>query len=242
MVVEPESVVSQRQDIIKNANRFHSIYTFDKHIIDTVPHARLWIARYCDFGDKTEMFIKSVEEKDFKISTYASSKIFSACEGHHIRTRMFFNHTMFPDNLVFFRSGRPNPGPFGDMLPDLTGHTFYDNWQLHFGFQFNIVIENTKEVNYFTEKLMNCFLGRTIPIYWGCPNIDDFFDTTGWIIWKDIPDLIDKLSIIDENYYVKYMDIIEKNHIFALENYSNFYKSFERQKTLITSSSRILHN
>jgi hypothetical protein len=47
------------------------------------------------------------------------------------------------------------------------------------------VIENDRAPNYFTEKLIDCFALGTIPIYWGCPNIGDFFDARGIITMED---------------------------------------------------------
>lgn len=39
---------------------------------------------------------------------------------------------------------------------------------------------------YFTEKLLDCFLLRTVPIYWGCPNLADFgFDDAGVVALPD---------------------------------------------------------
>ena len=43
-------------------------------------------------------------------------------------------------------------------------------------FRFSVIIENVRERNYFTEKLVDAILCETVPIYWGCPNIGDFID------------------------------------------------------------------
>jgi len=39
----------------------------------------------------------------------------------------------------------------------------------------SIAVENSSQKNYFTEKLIDCFVCNTLPFYWGCPNIFDFF-------------------------------------------------------------------
>jgi hypothetical protein len=41
---------------------------------------------------------------------------------------------------------------------------------------FSIVTETCREDNLFTEWLLDCFALGTIPIYWGAPNADKFFD------------------------------------------------------------------
>ena len=54
-----------------------------------------------------------------------------------------------------------------------------DNWICRASglesFHFSMAIENSREDNYFSEKLTDCFLMDTMPIYYGCPNIKDFF-------------------------------------------------------------------
>jgi hypothetical protein len=56
-------------------------------------------------------------------------------------------------------------------------------------FRYSIVIENSREPNYFTEKLIDAMLCNTIPIYWGCPNIGEFFDTSGMILCQSLGDI-----------------------------------------------------
>lgn len=42
-------------------------------------------------------------------------------------------------------------------------------------YKYSLAFENSSHRNYFTEKLIDCFLCWTKPIYWGCPNISDYF-------------------------------------------------------------------
>jgi hypothetical protein len=42
-------------------------------------------------------------------------------------------------------------------------------------YKYSIAIENCTEEGYFTEKLTDCILTDTIPIYFGCPNIKEYF-------------------------------------------------------------------
>lgn len=50
---------------------------------------------------------------------------------------------------------------------------------------FSIVMENATYPNMFTEKITDCFMTGTIPIYYGISNIGDYFDTNGIIILDD---------------------------------------------------------
>ena len=38
-------------------------------------------------------------------------------------------------------------------------------------FAVHVAIENVRRAGYFTEKLLDCFLLRTVPVYWGCPDL-----------------------------------------------------------------------
>jgi hypothetical protein len=49
-------------------------------------------------------------------------------------------------------------------------------------YQYSIVVENSRVRNYFTEKLLDCFLERTVPLYWGCPNILEYFPEKSLIL------------------------------------------------------------
>lgn len=46
-------------------------------------------------------------------------------------------------------------------------------------YRYSVVIENVREKNYFSEKLVDAVLCNTVPIYWGCPNLERFIDTSG---------------------------------------------------------------
>ncbi len=68
-------------------------------------------------------------------------------------------------------------------------------------YRFSVVTENCKAENYFTEKLLDCFAVGTIPIYWGCPNIKDFFDPEGILHFTNLKELESILtSLADEDY------------------------------------------
>ena len=42
-------------------------------------------------------------------------------------------------------------------------------------YMFTIAIENTSHAHYFTEKIINPFINNTIPLYWGCKKIEEYF-------------------------------------------------------------------
>lgn len=52
---------------------------------------------------------------------------------------------------------------------------FDDKWDVLAPYKYNICIENGEHKDYFTEKLNDCYLAYTFPIYHGCPNITDYY-------------------------------------------------------------------
>jgi hypothetical protein len=90
---------------------------------------------------------------------------------------------------------------------------------------FSIVVENATYPNMFTEKITDCFMTGTIPIYYGIENIGDFFDIDGII------KLTDNFKIEDLNFdlYYSKMESIIKNfnyssNLLSAEDY--IYKNF----------------
>ena len=82
---------------------------------------------------------------------------------------------------------------------------------------YSVVIENCKRDYYFTEKLIDCFLTGTIPIYWGCPSIGDYFNTKGIIIVDDIDDIGKSLSNVTTELY-------EEMKPYLIENFNKAKK------------------
>jgi hypothetical protein len=67
---------------------------------------------------------------------------------------------------------------FSDRL-DIFGRGFNyvaDKWDAIADYKYHIAIENSVFPHYWTEKLADAFLGWSYPIYYGCPNIDEYFD------------------------------------------------------------------
>ena len=86
---------------------------------------------------------------------------------------------------------------------------------------FGVAIENTSHNGYFTEKILDCFLLKTIPIYWGCTNIDNFFNKEGIIKFGNIDEFIYISNNLNDKYYNSKKDIIEENYHKALQ-YVNY--------------------
>lgn len=78
-------------------------------------------------------------------------------------------------------------------------------------YMYSIAVENCSVENYFTEKLIDCFLCGTVPVYWGCSNIDKFFDINGIVSIKDVDDLKEKLVHFNIHNYKFSLPYIRNN-------------------------------
>jgi len=78
-------------------------------------------------------------------------------------------------------------------------------------YAFSLTIENTRQDYYFTEKLIDCFMTGTIPIYWGCPSIYEFFNPNGMICFKDIHDMKYILNTISLDMYKDKIEAVKEN-------------------------------
>jgi hypothetical protein len=52
-------------------------------------------------------------------------------------------------------------------------------------YMFSVTIENDQYETYWTEKILDCFVSGTVPIYHGAPDLLDFFNMNGVIILSD---------------------------------------------------------
>lgn len=98
---------------------------------------------------------------------------------------------------------------YGDQI-DVFGRGFNpvdDKWDALRDYKYHIVVENTRCEHYWSEKLADAFLGGCYPIYYGCPNIADYFPE-GSYTPIDLHDFEAATKIIDE---VIAHDLAEKN-------------------------------
>ena len=83
-------------------------------------------------------------------------------------------------------------------------------------YHYSVVIENVQETDYFTEKLLDCLLCNTLPIYWGAPNIGDYFDLNGIIICQNERDIQKAINHSETVPSLPQKLAMEKNRITAL--------------------------
>jgi hypothetical protein len=97
-------------------------------------------------------------------------------------------------------------------------------------YYYSVAIENDDTANYFSEKLLDCFLTCTLPIYWGCDYVKTIFNPAGIIDIKELQDL-KEIKNFSKDYYNKNIDAIVDNYFEAHKQ--NRYLSHTLKQILI---------
>lgn len=88
---------------------------------------------------------------------------------------------------------------FGDKI-DIFGrgiNEFDDKWEVLAPYKYSIAIENSVEQDYISEKIGDCFTSLTFPIYYGCPNINKYYNSSSYEL-IDIDDFESSCKIIEK--------------------------------------------
>ena len=234
---EPSSSVNREtnENIIRNSHKYDLILTSEKEILDSVsnsvffPYGTTWLNKdkvnLDSLGVFNEKIYESVKNKVFGVSFISTSYL--GKEGYNLRQHIWNTRQNIKIPSLFYSSTRSptNNNIFSNTLHD--GLLPNDDKINLFRTQFSIVIESSRENSYFTEKLIDCLVTKTIPIYFGCPNISEFFDVRGMIIVNSYQELINSVNSIDEQLYESMKPFIEENYIRAQKYASCFFERIQ---------------
>jgi len=176
------------QNFNKYKDNYEFILTHDSYLLENYPDK----AKFIPFG--------GCWIKDHNFNLYPKSKLISMVlsdkkymPGHKLRHQIA--NTL--SGIDLYGRGTNKPIKYKETsLKD---------------YYFSIVIENSKTDNYFTEKLIDCFATGVLPIYWGCPNIGNFFNTEGIIVLNSIDDLESVIPLLTPEYYNSKIKVIKEN-------------------------------
>lgn len=186
-LIEPHNLIPKQYEYaINNINKFEKIFTYDKNLLKISDKFELLPIGGCWIEQED----RKIYEKTKLISTVISSK--NSLTGHKLRHEIVktvnnidifgYNHQKLPTKI--------------ESLKD---------------YMFSIVVENERLDYLFTEKIIDCFMTGTIPIYWGCPSIGDFFDINGILTFNDINELNQIVKNINQKTYSDSFKAIQNN-------------------------------
>jgi len=211
--MEPKEINNISDEVIRHHHQFDKILTSYPEVLSQCQNAELFLYASCWIltrqdktraNHRTEYHNIFSTEKKFLLSHVMSNKNY--LPGHQLRhqTRDIIN----------------KPRRFELYFPPSI--EMEKKYQLFENSMFHIAIENTKNVNYISEKIIDCFMSYTIPIYWGCPNIADYFNTDGIIFFETKEELDHILNNLSENDYFKRLEAVIENYNITNTRYA-FY-------------------
>ena len=232
---EPSCTVHKESvsDVIKHHKSYDLILCTDKELLETCsnailfPYGGTWLNKIeIQTPDSLGVYEEGIEhkfiDKQFRVSFLTTSHF--GMRGYEMRKQIWNNKKHITTPTVFWSSSRfPTTGRgFSDTLHDgfipndLKDNLFYS--------QFSVVVENCIQENYFSEKLIDTLLTKTIPIYFGCPNIGKYFDTEGMLIFNDFDEFLQIINNLDETSYEKMKEKVELNFQMAKQYGASFSK------------------
>lgn len=142
------------------SDNFKTVFTHDVSLCEQSD-----IFTLCQTSGKSFIADSDLYNKNKLVSMVASNKVM--CDEHVFRQQMI---KKYKDSCDHFGRGFNPIHNKEDALKD---------------YCFSIAIENGTYPNMFSEKLTDCFMTGTIPIYYGMGNIGEFFNMDGIIILND---------------------------------------------------------
>jgi hypothetical protein len=77
------------------------------------------------------------------------------------------------------------PVAYGGLFRNNVGGCVADKIDFIRKYKFNLALENSRVPGYVTEKIMEAFVARTVPIYWGAPDVVRDFNPAAFVNVSD---------------------------------------------------------
>jgi hypothetical protein len=200
-------------DVMKFTDYYSFVFTYHQEVLDNNPKAKLFL------GMTTWIDPNQKYEKKFAVSTLVGGKNDRRFKGYSLRHELWERQSKItmPKDFYLSSACRYEKADYKNNL------VLGDYKSVMFDCMFHIAIENVYLRNCFSEKIIDCFLTRTIPVHFGTPNIGDFFDEEGIIKVRDVNQIITICNKLTPDFYRGLSSVIEENYNRALI-YSNYDK------------------
>lgn len=185
LLIEPRSICPKAYEYVeKNWNKFRYIFTHDSKLLEMCDNAKLILwgwgnANYMSYSDKP---------KTKNISMVSSNK--ELCELHKARKELAL---MYDGSGIVDCYGTFNGGKYAEVEDYMADY------------RFSIILENYIDDYWFTEKILNCFANKVVPIYLGARKIGEYFNTDGIIQFNSPDEIYDFINKINSPKYLNKM-------------------------------------
>jgi hypothetical protein len=179
-LLEPPQINSNSYNWIRqNYNKFDMILTYDESLLNLSDKFKFYVIGGCWIDQQDQ----KIHDKSKKLSIIASYK--RQTFGHILRHQIV---DKYKNKIDAYGLGYKKVDKKIEGLKD---------------YMFSIAIENQKMNSLFTEKIIDCFLTGTIPIYYGCPKINEFFNIEGIIQFDNLDEIENIIDNLNEDEYQK---------------------------------------
>jgi hypothetical protein len=148
-----------------------------------------------------------LDSRDYINKELALSSVTSAARetsGHLVRTKFLGNFVRkYPETLHVYgygwkdELGASYKGEVGTRFAKITDFRALCKLPALKAYRYSLAFENCRQNNYFSEKALDCWLAWSMPIYWGCPNMSEYFpDGSFHEIDPTTSDCVDKVAEI----------------------------------------------
>jgi len=212
---EPNEYFNNHDYAIDNYNSFSFILTWSTKILNNTSNSIF--SPYGESWWQDTPFNYEPVEKKFKVSFLRGGLL--KLIGHSYRHELFNRQHEIKTPIQFWDK-LGERGDFNKWRQDKI-----DSFR---PYQYSVCIENSSHENYFTEKITDCILNKTIPIYYGCSNVGDFYNDKGIIQVKNTDEIIKVINNLDPQHYSSILDIIEENYQRAFK-YKDYVGNIKNQ-------------
>lgn len=238
---EPNEFFGLHNWAYNNWRNFTAILTWNEELLHAIPNGITFCANSSDYEDKEFIKLLNGNPKQFKVSFLCGIKTIS--EGHQLRHKVYgikdlinipkkWYYTLEDfDPINNVRPGYTNYSKDLSHIPKGILPEIYGKKVLFEDSMFNIAIENCKYLNFYTEKLTQNFIAKTVPIYWGCPNICDVgYDERGIIRFNTLEELPHIINNLTPETYKNMEPYIEYNYQISLQDTikNQYYNIFDQ--------------
>lgn len=174
--------------------------------LSRLPHCHPWHAL-----EKLVQPAPPGEEKIFGLSGIISEKSGTGMDGYALRRQILERQNDFTIPSTVYNHtrswrGQPLRYPLASKMPAMK-HMFH------------LSIENCSEPGYFTEKLIDAFACRCVPLYYGDPAIGEIFDLRGMIL-LDPANFVEQINALSEDDYRSRVQFVNENFMRSKEYWS----------------------
>jgi len=227
VIIEPANINPSLYYTSLLRNLFCTVFTWDFNLLRKNPkYIRINVPMGAEPRAYREHRFKDIAfaDKKFLVAVSMNRWSYMPQSTYSLRKRAYsYFERAFPDQFDLFGMGWNAPSIFYEKW---FGHPLFSSWRgpidntsdakVHkiAEYKFALCFENNaSEPGYISEKIIDCFCGRCVPVYYGSKGTDELIPRDSWIDLRDFRNLVELktfLCSMDESRYNQYVSEIDR--------------------------------